>query len=737
MGPMPAIASASNPRIREIARSLETRTHFLLEGEKAILDAVAAGMRLDHVLHDESVRPGRLAAISAADPRLVSRAVLERLADSKTPQHLLAVARRRDVPVAEILSRDGPVVFVFGIQDPGNLGAIVRVAEAAGAAGVLGRAGNRRLLPSPRGARQRRQRAAHSGLGARVLRALRGRREGRGPGRLRCGRRRRRERVRGAAAPRRRVLAVGAEGTGLPAGAYRYLDRRLTIPMRAPGRVAQRRRRGGAAALLPGAAARDRLSGPLRSTPFASEPGSRLRGRAGLRAATTVFWRFPIALHSEKHLRPEGPRRAPRDRLHASGAEPGLAGDLGQKPLPVEAPLRRHLGQEQTASAAAARGSDRPDRSRDPRASRAARAPSAPRSRSRSPASSSARQRREARVLERGPQRVLRDHPSQVAGRRERPDATAKLAARVGASRRARAAPRTSRRDPRPGAAAARRESALPACRAPGASRSARAASESVAGSVTRPCPAASPAEQRRGRPGTRASPRRRSSSRPSKKWSASGITTIWRGAAAGNRASSSGGPKVSRSPTTKSDGTSGRGSIRPDSVATGRPSPTNAATRGSPSEAFSAIAAPNENPPATSGRPARASRLVQRGAHVVDLPAPRVVTALREPDAAKLEPQGREAGLNQGLDGAVDDLVVHRAAVERVRMREDRTSAARTRRRPSRDPPDHRRSPRNSRDWSRLPSASLLGLAIFRFSSYPSGRLAHPTTRPHRGRAR
>ena len=30
------------------------------------------------------------------------------------------------------------------------------------------------------------------------------------------------------------VLVIGAEGTGLPAGAYRYLDRRLTIPMREP-----------------------------------------------------------------------------------------------------------------------------------------------------------------------------------------------------------------------------------------------------------------------------------------------------------------------------------------------------------------------------------------------------------------------------------------------------------------------------------------------------------------------
>jgi RNA methyltransferase, TrmH family len=138
---VPAIESASNPLIREIARSLDEHTHLLLEGEKTILDAVAAGITLDHVLHDASVRPGRLAALTSAHPRLVSRAVLERLADSKTPQHLLAIARRRDVPVAEILERTGPVVFVFGIQDPGNLGAIVRVAEAAGGAGVLGAPG--------------------------------------------------------------------------------------------------------------------------------------------------------------------------------------------------------------------------------------------------------------------------------------------------------------------------------------------------------------------------------------------------------------------------------------------------------------------------------------------------------------------------------------------------------------------------------------------------------------------
>ena len=76
---VPAIESPSNPLIREIARGLEERTLLLLEGEKTILDAVAAGLPLEHVLHDASIRAGRLAALTAAQPRLVSRAVLERL----------------------------------------------------------------------------------------------------------------------------------------------------------------------------------------------------------------------------------------------------------------------------------------------------------------------------------------------------------------------------------------------------------------------------------------------------------------------------------------------------------------------------------------------------------------------------------------------------------------------------------------------------------------------------------
>jgi TrmH family RNA methyltransferase len=228
-----AIASPANPLIREIARGLEEHRLLLLEGEKTILDAVAAGLPLEHVLHDESIKPGRLAALTGAHPRLVSRAVIEKLSDARTPQHLLAVARRRDVPVAEILGRPGPVVFVFGIQDPGNLGAIVRVAEAAGCAGVLGAPGTADFF-HPRAVR---------GSAGSVLRVpVSGRvsfepfaADAKEASRPICGAVAEggEDALRAPLDPRS-VLVVGAEGTGLPAGAYRYLDRRLTIPMRAP-----------------------------------------------------------------------------------------------------------------------------------------------------------------------------------------------------------------------------------------------------------------------------------------------------------------------------------------------------------------------------------------------------------------------------------------------------------------------------------------------------------------------
>lgn len=62
--------------------------------------------------------------------------VLERISDAATPQGLVASAQRSERSLAE-LRLDGAVIVLDEVSDPGNLGAVVRVAEAAGLEAVL------------------------------------------------------------------------------------------------------------------------------------------------------------------------------------------------------------------------------------------------------------------------------------------------------------------------------------------------------------------------------------------------------------------------------------------------------------------------------------------------------------------------------------------------------------------------------------------------------------------------
>jgi TrmH family RNA methyltransferase len=63
--------------------------------------------------------------------------VFERAAHTASPQGALAIFRPRAFSLEEALAGDGPVLLLDRIADPGNLGLMLRTAEAAGAAGVV------------------------------------------------------------------------------------------------------------------------------------------------------------------------------------------------------------------------------------------------------------------------------------------------------------------------------------------------------------------------------------------------------------------------------------------------------------------------------------------------------------------------------------------------------------------------------------------------------------------------
>lgn len=144
----PELTSIRSPKVkaaRQLAkRALRLRARsFLAEGPQAVREAlgrsgvvsqlfITAAARARHAeLADEAARQG-------AGVQAVSGEVMSELAQTITPQGVLAVCRYVDVPLAE-LAAGAPrlVVILASVRDPGNAGTVLRTADAAGAGGVV------------------------------------------------------------------------------------------------------------------------------------------------------------------------------------------------------------------------------------------------------------------------------------------------------------------------------------------------------------------------------------------------------------------------------------------------------------------------------------------------------------------------------------------------------------------------------------------------------------------------
>ena len=138
------ITSTQNERVKYV-RSLARRRvrqregRFVVEGTRLVDETVRAGIKPALVFYTEAwaeTTAGQrlLPSLRPAEHGdwLVSEGVLAACADTQSPQGVLAVA-----PLVNIQPRPGFILILDGIRDPGNLGTILRSAEAAGAGQVL------------------------------------------------------------------------------------------------------------------------------------------------------------------------------------------------------------------------------------------------------------------------------------------------------------------------------------------------------------------------------------------------------------------------------------------------------------------------------------------------------------------------------------------------------------------------------------------------------------------------
>jgi len=143
------IDNPRSPRVRAVAklakRSAREETGlFLVEGPQAVSEALEfRGAALVDLFMTRSAldRYGdlaRSAAASGVDAEEVSDHVLETMADTVTPQGVVAVARQFPISVKEMLAGGVTLVAILDeVRDPGNAGTIIRAADAAGADGVI------------------------------------------------------------------------------------------------------------------------------------------------------------------------------------------------------------------------------------------------------------------------------------------------------------------------------------------------------------------------------------------------------------------------------------------------------------------------------------------------------------------------------------------------------------------------------------------------------------------------
>lgn len=146
---MNTITSSQNPVIKEI-KALKERKHreatglFFIEGIKFVEEALKEKTGIVRVVISEQLPLNKggeeiLSKVKACGCEMFSvpEGLFKEISDTQTPQGILAVISARHCSLEEIIEDNNFLVLLDSIQDPGNMGTIIRTADATGATGIL------------------------------------------------------------------------------------------------------------------------------------------------------------------------------------------------------------------------------------------------------------------------------------------------------------------------------------------------------------------------------------------------------------------------------------------------------------------------------------------------------------------------------------------------------------------------------------------------------------------------
>lgn len=129
------ITSKQNAYIKTV-KSLKDKKYrdeyglYVIEGVKMVKEAILSGVQIQKILATEKGSEQLFVALaSEVQVELVSDIVFDCLTDEVSPQGVIAVAVKPNLPIS---APNGASIFLDGVSDPGNVGAIIRTAAASG-----------------------------------------------------------------------------------------------------------------------------------------------------------------------------------------------------------------------------------------------------------------------------------------------------------------------------------------------------------------------------------------------------------------------------------------------------------------------------------------------------------------------------------------------------------------------------------------------------------------------------
>jgi len=147
MEPFQKITSRDNPRLVEARKIRDGKVpdKIFVEGQRLVTEVLRSGLNIAACFVAEEFRNRELVKAVAARSEIVElpAKLFESIADTQSPQGIVLIAKRPQCTLATIESRLAAaplpvVIYLSEINNPSNLGAVLRTAEAAGVAGIIG-----------------------------------------------------------------------------------------------------------------------------------------------------------------------------------------------------------------------------------------------------------------------------------------------------------------------------------------------------------------------------------------------------------------------------------------------------------------------------------------------------------------------------------------------------------------------------------------------------------------------